>query len=338
MSGILETELVVCAAELKRDHPELYHYTKRGGFEGILSNDTLRASHFRDMDDKREVWLLKERLIPALAPRFDALAPELDLLRRVRFNKQGRGIGGATRMFEALYSASFAAVRRSSRIAAFMTSFSTHAADGEFERENGVWSQWNRYAGPNGFCIVFDTDAISDLLAREFDSAYWVRLALESVRYSGLDVPVDKLMPELVNAGEEVFRQFMHGEDLQEFAVPEFLMGATLLKDADYREEREVRIVAIPGTEKLMARGLRTYPGRFSKQPLPVVEKKDKRFVTFFRDPAVRLPVKRIIVGPAEGTEERIALARKLRPDVPVTVSKCRSPVTPTASRSAPKF
>ena len=326
MSGIIETDLTVCSDALKRDHPELFHYTKLGGFEGILTNDTLRASHFRDMDDKREVWLLKERLIPALAPRFDALAPELDLLRRVRFNKQGKGLGGATRMFEALYGASFAAVRRSSKIAAFMTSFSTHATDGEFERANGVWSQWDRYAGPDGFCIVFDTAAMGDLLGEEFAGAYWVRLALEPVRYSGPEVPIERLMPELISAGEDVFRQFMNGDDLQEFAVPEFLMGATLLKDADYRKEREVRIVAIPGTEKLMARGLRTYPGRFKRQPIPVVEKQDKRFITFFRDPGVKLPVKRIIVGPAACADERVVIARRLRPGVPVTISKCEPP------------
>jgi len=97
-------------------------------------------------------------------------------------------------------------------------------------------------------------------------------------------------------------------------------MGATLLKDVGYREEREVRIVAIPGTEKLMALGLRANPGRFTKQRLPVVERKEKRYVTFFRDTAVKLPVKRIIVGPAEGADERAALARKMRPDVPVIV------------------
>jgi hypothetical protein len=281
------------------------------------------------MNDKREVWLLKERLVPALAPRFEALAPELNLLRRVRFNKQGRGEGGARRMFESLYGASFAAVRRSSKIAAFMTSFTTHAADGDFERENGLWSQWDQYAGPDGYCIVLDTAAMCDLLAAEFDGgAYWIRFAIAPARYSGPDVPVADLMPELMNAGEDVFRQFMHGRDLQEFAVPEFLEGATLLKDAGWRKEREVRIVAIPGTKKLMKRGLRTWPGKFENQTVPAVEKREDgvRFLTFFREPAVRLPVKRIIVGPAAGAEERVAFARKLRPDVPISISQCQPP------------
>ena len=65
-----------------------------------------------------------------------------------------------------------------------------------------------------------DTAAVGNLLAKEFDGAYWVSLALEPARYSGPDVPVDRLMPELINAGENVFRQFMRGEEFQEFAVP----------------------------------------------------------------------------------------------------------------------
>ncbi len=59
----------------------------------------------------------------------------------------------------------------------------------------------------------------------------------------------------------------MLGATLQEMAVPEFLMGATLLKDGNYREEREVRIVAIPGTE-LKARALKEYPNKFKPVPL----------------------------------------------------------------------
>jgi len=38
------------------------------------------------------------------------------------------------------------------------------------------------------------------------------------------------------------------------------------------------------------------------------------RYVTFFRDTAVKLPVKRIIVWPADGADERIrALSRRLQ-------------------------
>jgi hypothetical protein len=328
---IKETDLVVCAVETKRNHPELFHYTKRGGFEGILSSETIRASHFLDMEDKCEVWLLKERLIAALAPKFDALSSQLTRHRRRAFDAQGRGRGGARRMLDALYCATFASKDGPTRIEAFMTSFSTHAADSDFEREHVLWSQWERYAGSDGYCIVFDTAGMCDLLGRESDGRYWVRLALEPVRYCAADTRIDDLLPELVDAGSDVFLQYLRGLDLQEFAGPQFLEGSTLLKDADYREEREVRVVAIPGTEKLMERGLREYPNKFKRQPLPAVRRRDDgcRYVTLFEQDKVRLPVKRIIVGPAVGAGERVALARSLRPDVPVLISKSAPADTP---------
>jgi hypothetical protein len=38
------------------------------------------------------------------------------------------------------------------------------------------------------------------------------------------------------------------------------------------------------------------------------------RYVTLFRDTAVKLPVKRIIIGPADGADERSrALSRRLQ-------------------------
>ena len=317
-----ETDLVVCAVEMKRNHPELFHYTKRGGFEGILSSETLRASHFADMEDKREVWLLKERLIVELAARFDALSSQLNRHRRRAFDAQGRGTGGARRLLDALYGATFGSKDRHSKIEAFMTSFSTHATDDEFVREHGHWSQWERYAGPDGYCIVFDTAGMCDFLGQEFDTRYWVRLALEPVRYSAEDAPIGDLLPELIEAGSDIFLQYLRGFDIQEFAVPQFLEGSTLLKDAGYREERELRIVAIPGTMKLMERGLRDYPDRFKRQPLPPVRPRDDglRYVTLFEQDKVRLPVKRIIVGPAPDANEGVALAQCLCP-----TCRCRS-------------
>ena len=66
-------------------------------------------------------------------------------------------------------------------MAASMTSFSTHAADGDFEREHGVWSQWRDYAGPDGFCIVLETAALGRLLAEDMDSRYCAHLKLDPV-------------------------------------------------------------------------------------------------------------------------------------------------------------
>lgn len=109
-----------------------------------------------------------------------------------------------------------------------------------------------------------------------------------------------------------------------EMGVQEFLIGSTLLKDPKYRPERELRIVAIPGTAKLSTMALREHARVFKLLPLPEMRTRQdgRRYVSVFEDKPIRLPVLRVIVGPAAGAEERIALVRSLLPGVPVSVSK----------------
>jgi hypothetical protein len=51
MNRMVEIENVVCSAETVSRHPELYHYTNLGGFEGIVGSQTLWCSHYREMSD-----------------------------------------------------------------------------------------------------------------------------------------------------------------------------------------------------------------------------------------------------------------------------------------------
>ncbi len=50
---IIDTE--ICSAKLKAEHPELFHYTGRGGFEPIVKTNTLWATHFRNLNDDAEI-------------------------------------------------------------------------------------------------------------------------------------------------------------------------------------------------------------------------------------------------------------------------------------------
>jgi hypothetical protein len=252
MSLIADVELVICSVETQAKHPELFHYTKPAAFKNIVKSNTFWASHYRDMADQTEVQLMRDKLPAAIAPRFDEIVSSIKLTRIQRrlWKKSGGGLGTARDFVNSLYGATFD--NRTDVVTAmdaFMTSFSTHAADGDFEREHGVWSQWRDYAGPDGFCIVLDTAALGRMLGEDMDSRYWARLTLDSARYG--DAPIDELFPELVDASADTLRQFLHGVKYPEMAVPQFLLGTTLLKDAGYRPEREVRIVGIPGTKRM---------------------------------------------------------------------------------------
>jgi hypothetical protein len=246
----VNTELVVCSAETLGTHPELFHYTSLAAFQSIATSNSFWASHYADMTDKSEVLLMKDRLPPVIAPRFEEIVAPMNRHNRRLFQAAGGGLGLAKDFVASLYGATFLGKAAFSALEAFLVSFSTHAHDSDFDRVNGVPSQWQGYAGPNGVCLVLDTPSMADYLGQTMDSQYWVRLALEPVRYA--DAPVDQLFPELVEASADTLRQFIQGVRYPEMAVPEFLSGATLLKAVEYKPEREIRIVGIPGTKRLL--------------------------------------------------------------------------------------
>lgn len=150
-------------------------------------------------------------------------------------------------------------------------------------------------------------------------------MKLDPVRYD--DRPIGDLFPELVAAAGRSLEQFMAKVREPEMGVQEFLIGSTLLKEAQYRPEREVRIVGIPGTAGMTEIALRDHPYAFKKLPLPVVHRRDdgRRYVSVFEGKPISLPITRIIVGPAAG-QAGIDLARSLVGDVPVTVSRSAQP------------
>jgi hypothetical protein len=100
-----------------------------------------------------------------------------------------------------------------------------------------------------------------------------------------------------------------------------------LLKGAAYKSEREVRIVAIPGTAKMATYAAKEYPDQFdATAPLPEIRARrdtGKRYIALFDGLGLRLPVKRVIVGPGARQEERAERAQSMLRDVPVTMSHC---------------
>jgi hypothetical protein len=325
MNKIANVENVVCSVETLSRHPELYHYTKPEAFEGIISSQTLWCSHYREMLDTNEVRLMRDLLPPAVAPRMDAIVEKLNRKTRRLWDAAGRGAKTARDLVNSLSGATFDGRAVYSALDPYLVSFSTHAEDTAFDHEHGIRSQWDSYAGPEGYCVVFDIGEVARMLGREGNARYWAWLMLEPVRYA--DRPVEHIFRELVDGLADTLRQFIDGVKLPEMAVPEFLTGSTLLKGAGYKSEREVRIVAIPGTAKAAKYAAKEYPDQFdATAPLPEIKfrpQTGKRYVALFDRLGLRLPVKRVIIGPGAGQEERAALARSMLGDIPITISHC---------------
>jgi hypothetical protein len=258
------------------------------------------------------------------APQMDAIAKTLNPEARRLWDATGAGAEFAGVLIHELYAKIFDGAAVYSAMDPYLFSFSTHAEDTKFDREHGIRSQWDKYAGSEGYCLVFDIAAVAHMLKQEGDARYWMWLMLKPVRYG--DRPVEDIFPELVHASADTVRRFVvDGVSEPEMALPEFLKGATLLKRACYKSEREVRIVAIPGTVKTAKHAAKEYPCEFdANAPLPYIETRaDKRYVALFDGLGLRLPIKRVIVGPGAWQEERAEQARSMLGDVPVTISRC---------------
>jgi hypothetical protein len=322
-SKIANIENEICSPETISRHPELFHYTKPAAFESIIKSQTLWCSHYRTMLDQDEVRLMRDLLPPAVAPRMDAIVEKLNRHTRRLWDTSGRGAQNARDLVNSLYGATIDSRAEYSSLDPYLFSFSTHSEDTAFDREHGIKSQWENYARPEGYCLVFDIRQLAELLKIEGSKRYWAWLMLQPVRYN--DRPIEEIFPELVEGLADTLRQFLNGNRTPEVATKEFLIGTTLLKGADYKPEREVRIVAIPGTEQAAKYAAKEFPTEFdATAPLPGIKTRpdtDKRYIVLFDGLSSPLPIKRIIVGPGENQQGRAERARLLLGDIPVSLS-----------------
>jgi len=226
-------------------------------------------------------------------------------------------------LVDSLYHATFEGTGFTA-LEAFVVSFCTHADDRLYEREHGLLSLWRGYSGQDGYCLVFDTAALCRLLGQEFDSRYWVHLQIDAVRYAIDGVPLDTHFPSLADAAARSLQQFFDGTPFPELGVTDFLTGATLLKHQGFREEREVRIVAIPGTAALRDQA-RIEHADFPDLPLldiRIRSQSERPYIPLFEGCGVRLPIERVIVGPSRNQDANAAFAQALLGlSVPVTRS-----------------
>jgi hypothetical protein len=169
----------------------------------------------------------------------------------------------ATRVVQGFYDTSF---RSPARLDIYVTSFCTHAND-PYAKEHGLLSQWRGYGGEGGYCIVFDTAALIELLQREFGAHYWfMPLKLAQVHYRTADLSVEDVFAPLLIETHKLFSALLDRKEIPEEAIAYFLWAASLLKHQGFREENEARIVAIPSTQHDLD-GLRAKYGDMSFPP-----------------------------------------------------------------------
>lgn len=306
--------------ELLNLHKELHHYTSREGLKGILQTNSLWATHFSNLSDSSELFVLKEPFEVDLSR-----AMKLFLIRKMKGSfKERRNIdkfGGADvvsrslahDLIDAVYEVAFRGGPGEPLAEAFITSFCSHAKDQKYEQENGLLSQWRGYGRGGRYALVFDAHELDALLAEEWRAHYWAFLSIREVKY--LDAPQNafQYFPGLLDAFQEVIKNRLEASPIKTHEwITLFVHAATILKHRGFHEEREIRIVGVPhSTTAIKEPGwqehLRRYP-----QPKPVQSIGSRRYLALFDTLSRPLPIKRIIIGPGANQKDDCDFAKSL--------------------------
>lgn len=184
-------------------------------------------------------------------------------------------------------------------------------------KKHGLLSQWRGYSRDGGYAIVFDTASLSQLLGEA--GKKWENggdLFGGDVVYSS--DPNQKIMEEFGESEiliKNYFSAFLKADGsskkLENQMYPALTQCACLYKHWGFKEENEVRVIAIPNNKEVCALArsegiiVNEMPrGHFMRTGTLVP------FIDLFKGitsvPTKCLPIKRIIVGPHPSKKERI--------------------------------
>ena len=314
---------------IAESHPELFHYTGLQGLTGILTSQTLRATHALNLNDKTEAIKFRDLLPEILRP---AVSRGLRASSSQGLMETHGGIEAAidevaTAIPTAIFQALLGTVHSQPSIDPFIISFSAPATPDI--ANHGLLSQWRGYS-QDGYALVFDTDLLSALLDQQAKTwsgdLFGGDVVYSSASTDELDQEFGIFFADLRNAIEQWLTNPANVE-LLEPTYPAIIQCACRYKDWSFFEEKEVRIIAIPTNREIIQyqamRGIH----------IPEITRKEFRrgngtkaaYIDLFDGSERRLPVSRIIVGPYGDRTDRKrhvdSLLQQLGLDIPVTIS-----------------
>jgi hypothetical protein len=297
----------------------LFHYTTAEGLTGILSTQTLYATHADFLNDSSECRTIKKVLGPMFENELRTLLPII--AARGIFSQNALGYPdfyaeGSNAIFEAF-------LRDTNRATPFfVTSFCEHKK-GSSEYINRLLSQWRAYGKRGGFAIEIDELALDELKAKETTTYLYVATKTDSVVYSDYSSYVT--LERFAGAASAMFRDLVRlrttmdisdlagSKPIDEYFLP-FIEYAPFLKEPHFREECEYRLVA---TCFRASTGVATKDQKY--KPIKFKARSDGSltpYIELFQGFKERLPIHSIIIGPhpnQQGQKEAVELLLEAR-------------------------
>jgi hypothetical protein len=302
------------------EYEVLYHYTTAAGLVGIIDSQALRATSIGYLNDAEEHTGFYDHKLPAII-REAATEVIHEAIEDPHIRARVDALGGPDEVISR-ESVKFLSYAREITLAfndPYVTSFSGPPA---IFPEDGLLSQWRAYGPDGGYAIVFDCKGLNDLLNKEFTIFYYAMATWSDVHYD-LGQADQSPLPEVQEYVEKLKRAMMNffnsgkQSDLDPMLEPLTLLSV-LRKHAGFREEREVRIVALRANAEVEALARQSGDQRPTS---PVMFRERNGVIVpylelFGRELGAdtKLPIKKIIVGPHTDKEKRrVAVERLLQ-------------------------
>lgn len=303
------------------EYSELMHYTTAAGLAGIVSTGCLWSTHAGFLNDAEEMKHFFDAKLLDIA--FSEVRQYAEQLAKVPENARQMEIDGGLEKLAKDEAEGLVCRLRSATLAFNQPYiFSMSAARDLNTQSSGLLSQWRGYGGDGGYAIVFDTLQLEQLLELEAKTYHYQHFQWGDVHYYGAD-PSSQSSTEDVAESEEVVRigiarliRCGTAEETEGFYQALSSLSC-LYKHWGFCEEREVRVVAIPveaEVARLAAADGEAKPEKPIKTlvrgglPVPYVE----LFAGISSDVPLRLPIKRVIVGPHKDANLRAQAVQRL--------------------------
>ena len=316
----------------------VFHYTTAEGLQGILISQTLWATDFRHLNDLKELnqaeSIICSIIKPVMAKTIEPIRqanPERESKAIALFGSYENSINYETRnLFESLFDALKKYV--------FVLSLCVHNHD-DFTFDNGILSMWRAYGQQNAYAIELDFDTLGNHFRDECRAFEYTIPIIGGVVYDhGLKHTLeefDENLKPLTSLVEKMLQAMRDGTELpkERVTVEEFSALVDILtrvKHRGFKEENELRIAAYIQDRKAIEESSAEEKKKL-KPAKTIHYHKAQGFKTIprihiFEGLNIRLPIKRIIVGPHENKE---TYAEELREwlashefDIPVTTSQ----------------
>lgn len=308
--------------KVSEEYRELVHYTNAAGLSGIVTSGCLWATHASFLNDSEEIrHFFGHRLVDLVRSDVSAYLTELQSDPKAASKIDSEG--GVDLISEK------EAIRISSSLREYTLAtnntyiFSLCAPIDEQTRRSGLLSQWRGYGYDGGYAIVFDTQAMESLFEEEAPSYMYKHFQWGDVFYHGVTPDLQPSRQE-IQEWEESLRRIVNSmlRDEQNLESDELYQVITslscLYKHWGFREEREVRIIAVAATHKelelanvkppdIPEKPVKTYLR--NGMPIPYIELFAK---TKEGQVPHQLPIKEVIIGPHPDSGRRKTAVKQL--------------------------